>query len=75
MKFTTGKLDSDKHILKRSTNKLTRIRREFVGNKYIFQYDSCFANREIRVLEWPAKPPSLNIMENCWKEFGDDQNG
>ena len=64
----------NKSILKRSTFKLTRARRELPEINTFFNVMTAhreskvkqyFANRKIRVLtEWPAKSPNLNIIEN-----------
>ena len=34
--------------------------------KVIKQY---FSTKRIRLLDWPAKSPDLNIIENCWRNL------
>ena len=50
------------------------------GPNYIFQQDNAsvhtakavkeyFRQQNIKILEWPARSPDLNIIENCWAQL------
>ena len=58
---------------------LPRIRRE-MGNDFVLQQDNCsihvsklmkewMAKVNMTTLEWPARSPDLNLIENVWEMF------
>ena len=69
------KSESYKHLLDEKA--LPRIRRK-MGNGFILQQDNCsihvsklmkewMAKVNMTTLEWPARSPDLNLIENIWE--------
>jgi len=77
----TGNLNSDKYVEHLSKNVVTIIKLNYGKNWYLQQDNApahksrkvqdFFKNSRISVLEWPAKSPVLNSVEDCWKTISD----
>ncbi|CAK9833057.1 Transposable element Tc3 transposase [Anthophora retusa] len=74
--FISGKLNSKKY-LEMIDQQINAYATRIAGDKFIFQHDNAavhtakvvkayFSSKNIRILDWPAKSPDLNIIENCW---------
>lgn len=77
-----GKQDSDSYI-KTIDEPLNKLDNKFGKGNYTFQQDNAsihvskkskeyFAKRGTKLMDWPAKSPDLNPMEDTWKMLSDD---
>lgn len=76
IKFVPQKMDSKKY-LDLIASEITQPARENTNLPLIFQQDNAavhtarivkkfFSDNNVDVLNWPARSPDMNIIENCW---------
>ena len=77
LEWLKGRQNSESCKQLRDEKALPRIRRE-MGNDFILQQDKCIihvskpmkewvAKVNMTTLEWPARSPDLNLIENVWE--------
>jgi len=80
-KVVKGNMNSDGYIRLLSESAVPMIKLNY-GENWCFQEDNSsvhkskkvkefMRNSSISVLEWPARSPDLNIVEDCWKTISD----
>jgi len=80
-KVITGKMNSDGYIKMLSESAVPVIKLNYWQNWYLQEDNSpvhkskkvkdFLEKSRISTLEWPAKSPDLNIVEDCWKTISD----
>ena len=79
LEWLKGRQNSESYKQLLDEKALPRIRRE-IGNDFILQQDNCsihvskpmkewMAKVNMTTLEWPARCPDLNLIENVWEMF------
>jgi transposase len=79
IKFIGGKINS-KMYLQLISEQIERHATRISGEKFTFQQDntavhsakvvkSYFKANNIPLLEWPARSPDINVIENLWKDL------
>ena len=77
LEWLKGRQNSESYKQLLDEKDLPRIRRE-MGNDFVLQQDNCsihvsklmkelLAKVNMTTLEWPARSPDLNLIENVWE--------
>ena len=77
LEWLKGRQNSESYKQLLDEKALPRIRRE-MGNDFVLQQDNCsihvsklmkewMAKVNMTTLEWPARSPDLNLIENVWE--------